>query len=43
MGFDLYGVKPQANKKYPPRYDEITMYGTGDHCGILFVIIAMDS
>ena len=23
MGFDLYGMSPQINKKYPPRYEEI--------------------
>ena len=31
MGFDLYGMNPTVNKKYPPRYDEIMKeYGTGD-------------
>ena len=23
MGFDLYGLNPTVNKKYPPRYNEI--------------------
>jgi len=31
MGFDLYGLNPQVNKEYPPRYNEIMKkYGTSD-------------
>ena len=31
MGFDLYGMSPQINKKYPPRYEEILKeYGNKD-------------
>lgn len=31
MGFDIYGVNPQVNKKYPPRFNEIMKeYGTGN-------------
>ena len=31
MGFDLYGMNPTINKKYPPRYNEIMKeYGTDD-------------
>ena len=31
MGFDLYGMNPVVNKKYPPRFNEIMKeYGTKD-------------
>ena len=31
MGFDIYGLNPQVNKKYPPRFVEIMKeYGTDD-------------
>ena len=31
MGFDIYGMNPQLNEEYAPRYDEIMKeYGTGD-------------
>ncbi len=31
MGFDIYGMNPQLNEEYPPRFEEIIKeYGTAD-------------